>query len=278
MNLTIWIILVAVLLIVAIWQFSASRRTYRKLNTLNEYIQFLLLHLEVYEDHRAKFFAFVSEHSKLNISDQAMASYRAIEDMAIKLEGEILLANVASRGSSGDVQKELQSQGGGTLTSHPGSTTSMEHPLVKQHIEKLLRDSDMFGWIKQVMPELLKLHPIEAQGQVEYFLEIIRWRTDQYFGPNAPHRWTQDDIEIPVIQGVSVSPSELRDIQAIPSDVMKIIGEYSEVLAENPSSSKLPYPKETIKHAIETALNHAQDPKMRQDLQRLLLALEFVPD
>lgn len=47
----------------------------------------------------------------------------------------------------------------------------------------------------------------------------------------------------------------IADLVAIPGDAMKIIGEYSEVLAENPSSPKLPYPKETIKHAIETALN-----------------------
>ena len=101
MNLTIWI-LVAVLLIVAIQQFSASRSAYRKLNTLNEYVQFLLFHPEVYEDHRKKFLAFVSENSGRSMQDQAMASYRTIEDVAAKLEEAIVLANVKSRGSGGD--------------------------------------------------------------------------------------------------------------------------------------------------------------------------------
>jgi len=92
----IWI-LVVILAVVATWQFSASRATYRKLNTLNEYVQFLLFHPQVYEDHRAKFLSFVSETSTMNVSDQAMASYRAIEDMAVELEDKILLSNVKSR-------------------------------------------------------------------------------------------------------------------------------------------------------------------------------------
>jgi hypothetical protein len=101
MNRMIWI-LVVVLAIVAIWQFSASRAAYRKLNTLNEYVQFLFFHSQVYEDHRAKFLSFVSENSNMSVSDQAMASYRAIEDIAVKLGGEVLISNVKSRGSGGD--------------------------------------------------------------------------------------------------------------------------------------------------------------------------------
>lgn len=101
MNRMIWI-LVVILAIAAIWQFSASRAAYRKLNTLNEYVQFLLFHPQVYEDHRAKFLSFVSENSNMSVSDQAMASYRAIEDIAVKLEDKILLSNVKSRGSGGD--------------------------------------------------------------------------------------------------------------------------------------------------------------------------------
>jgi hypothetical protein len=81
MNLTLWI-LIAVLFIVAIQQFSASRSAYRKLNTLNEYVQFLLFHPEVYDDHRKKFLTFVSENSGRSIPGQAMASYRAIDDVA----------------------------------------------------------------------------------------------------------------------------------------------------------------------------------------------------
>lgn len=100
----IWI-LGAVLAIIAILQFLASRAAYRKLNTLNEYVQFLLFHPQVYEDHRAKFLSFVSKNSNMSISDQTMASYRAIEDMAVKLEDKILLSNVISRRGSDDNSK-----------------------------------------------------------------------------------------------------------------------------------------------------------------------------
>ena len=91
-------LLVGIFALVAFWQFSASRAAYRKLNTLNEYIQFLLFQPKVYNDHREKFLKFVAEKSTASVSDQAMASYEAIENMAIQLEDKILVANVASRG------------------------------------------------------------------------------------------------------------------------------------------------------------------------------------
>lgn len=84
--------------LVAFWQFSAARSAYRKLNTLNEYVQFLLFQPKVYNDHREKFLGFVAEKSMTSVSDQAMASYQAIEKMAIQLEDKMLMANVASRG------------------------------------------------------------------------------------------------------------------------------------------------------------------------------------
>ncbi|MGH8542868.1 MAG: hypothetical protein ACREX3_04365 [Gammaproteobacteria bacterium] len=155
---------------------------------MNEYVQFLLFRPEVYEDHTRKFIAFVSDKSKSTVSDQARAAYRAIEDIATTLEGEILIANVASRASS-SVQQELPAKTSSTLSSQLVDAKNTEHLLVKQQLEKLLQDPHVSGWIKQVMPELLKLNPIEAQAEVEYLLEIIRWRTGQYFGPDAPHRW-----------------------------------------------------------------------------------------
>lgn len=67
----------------------------------------------------------------------------------------------------------------------------MDNPSVKRQIEQLMEDPQMFSWIRQIMPALLEQHPIEAQAQVEYLLQIIRKRTDQYFGPDAPLRWTE---------------------------------------------------------------------------------------
>ena len=63
----------------------------------------------------------------------------------------------------------------------------MDHPDVKQHLDQLLQDPSMPRWIKRTMPELLRLSPITAQGQTELLLDIMRWRTSQYFGPNAPY-------------------------------------------------------------------------------------------
>ena len=91
-------LLAGVFVLVALWQFSAARSAYRKLNTLNEYVQFLLFQPEVYNDHREKFLGLVAEKSTASVSDQAMASFEAIENMAIQLEDKILLANVSSRG------------------------------------------------------------------------------------------------------------------------------------------------------------------------------------
>ena len=83
--------------LVALWQISAARSAYRKLNTLNEYIQFILFQPKVYNDHREKFLGFVAESCTASPPDQAMASYQAIEDMAINLEDKIFVANVVSR-------------------------------------------------------------------------------------------------------------------------------------------------------------------------------------
>jgi len=101
MERMLWV-LVTLLVVVAFWQFSASRSAYRKLNTLNEYVQFLLFQPQVYEDHRQKLLTFASQNSSRSVTDQAMASYQAIENMALQLEGKILLANVKMRGSHDD--------------------------------------------------------------------------------------------------------------------------------------------------------------------------------
>jgi hypothetical protein len=97
MGLMSWL-LVGVFALVAVWQFSSARSACRKLNTLNEYVQFLLFQPKLYNDHREKFLGFVAEKSMASVSYQAMASYQAIENMAIQLEDKILVSNVASRG------------------------------------------------------------------------------------------------------------------------------------------------------------------------------------
>jgi hypothetical protein len=95
-----WVI-AAVLFAIAAFELMAARRAYKKLNSLSEYIQFLIFQPKVYEDHRKKFLDFVSKNQNLSISDQASAAYRSIDEMAAKMEEtNAILANVKSRGTA----------------------------------------------------------------------------------------------------------------------------------------------------------------------------------
>lgn len=101
-------------------------------------------------------------------------------------------------------------------------------------------------------------------GEPDYFLKM-------YCPTMNPEKMNKSTHQH---EKISLSMAWLRDLAATPDDAVKIIEEYSEAVAENPSSPKLPYPKDTIKQAIEVALNNAQDTEMRQSLQRLLFYLE----
>jgi hypothetical protein len=90
-------ILAGIFAIVAFLQFTAAKSAYQKLNVLNEYIQFLLFQPKVYNDHRDKFLGFVAQRASASVSDQAMASYQAVENMAAQLYDHVLLANVKMR-------------------------------------------------------------------------------------------------------------------------------------------------------------------------------------
>ncbi len=90
-------ILAAVFAVLAAFELYTARSACRKLNTLNEYVQFLLFQPKVYNDHRDKFLSFLSQMDKTDVGAQAMASYQAVENMALALEDKILLANVLSR-------------------------------------------------------------------------------------------------------------------------------------------------------------------------------------
>ncbi len=75
----------------------------------------------------------------------------------------------------------------------------------------------------------------------------------------------------------------LRDRQSLPERELEIAGEYGKVLAELPGPlrplSKLPYPKETIRQAIEKLLPMTQNPEYKKSLRVSLSFLDdFVPD
>lgn len=83
-------------------------------------------------------------------------------------------------------------------------------------------------------------------------------------------------------KSIEGSPT-MRDVVAIPSEIMGIIGDYGGVLAERTEPiqpiSRLPHPKEKIECAFRIALGIAKDEKMREHLRSCLLALDdFVPD
>ena len=79
----------------------------------------------------------------------------------------------------------------------------------------------------------------------------------------------------------------LKDFMALPNEVIDVIGAFNEVFVRqteqgswlNPESM-LPYPKERIRQALMTALNHADDKTLKAQLQEALdwLDLGFVPD
>lgn len=77
---------------------------------------------------------------------------------------------------------------------------------------------------------------------------------------------------------------KFKDVIAIPSDIMQIIGEYGKVLEELGGMglhpiSKLPYSKDKIKNALNVALKIVTDKEFKGHLEMALSALEnFVPD
>lgn len=75
----------------------------------------------------------------------------------------------------------------------------------------------------------------------------------------------------------------LHELASLPERDVHIVGEYGRVLTETPGPmrpiSKLPFPKETIRTAIETLLAQSRDPEYRNHLKTVLFALgDFVPD
>jgi len=80
-----------------------------------------------------------------------------------------------------------------------------------------------------------------------------------------------------------ITPDMLQELASLPQTDVYIVGEYGKVLTETPGPlrplSKLPYPKETIKQAIEKLLARSQDPEYRNHLETALFSLDdFIPD
>jgi hypothetical protein len=75
----------------------------------------------------------------------------------------------------------------------------------------------------------------------------------------------------------------IEDLFSLPERERDIAGKYGEILAATPGPlrplSKLPYPKETIREAIERLLAITQIPDYREALRVGLSVLDdFVPD
>lgn len=80
-----------------------------------------------------------------------------------------------------------------------------------------------------------------------------------------------------------ITPALLQNLASLPQNDMDIVGEYGGVLATIPGPlrplSKLPYPKEIIRRAIENLLAQSKGHEYRSMLQTVLLALDdFIPD
>jgi hypothetical protein len=101
-------------------------------------------------------------------------------------------------------------------------------------------------------------------------------------------RLARDIASFPTLErqkkrAVVQSTPVLQDMLRIPKECWEIVEKYGEVLANQkrllkPLSS-LPYPKDAIASAIETALSCSSDPELQRHLKDIRFALEdFVPD
>lgn len=90
-------LIVAALVATVFLQLFAYRHLARKLNSLNEYIQFVLFLPEVYENHRNKFLDFLNDSGIADPMKLTHASWEAIEKMAAILEGDVLVHNFVAR-------------------------------------------------------------------------------------------------------------------------------------------------------------------------------------
>jgi hypothetical protein len=205
----------------------------------------------------AKIAAGKQRASMVNYLRIAAADTRALnssDDIAYRLDQ--LVDEISLRdwtiGDSTDAKQalwKLDTEYGNALDKFDGSVFRRRFP-------NLFRDGTRSASLEKPAPEIIK----------QLRAELIK------SGPLNP-----DEEEL------LRSPGKLRDLLKLPDDVMQIIGEYGKVLAKDQRLvrpiSLLPYPKDIIKKAIETALQYAEDREIRRHLHAVLFALDdFVPD
>lgn len=98
-----------------IWHFLSLNHLSKRINSLNEFVQFLFFNPAVYNNHRTKFLEFLKKHAAPSLKEQAVLSNdnrmlwavcsRTIDAIAQELYGEITLANVAMRSDASMIEQ-----------------------------------------------------------------------------------------------------------------------------------------------------------------------------
>jgi hypothetical protein len=89
--------IVVVLALVAANLFFLYRRRVRDSLALNEYVQFLLLHADIYADHRGKFALFLLTTAAMTPLQRGVGAMKAISHMAMEGHEKLTLANTGAR-------------------------------------------------------------------------------------------------------------------------------------------------------------------------------------
>src|SRR5258708_40000709 len=91
------IALCIVLALVAVNLFFLYRHSMRDSLAINEYVQFLLLHPDIYADHRGKFEAYLLTTAAKTPMQRGVDAMKAISRMAMDGREKLTLANVGAR-------------------------------------------------------------------------------------------------------------------------------------------------------------------------------------
>lgn len=89
--------IVIVLALAAVTLFFLYRHSLHDSLAVNEYVQFLLLHPDIYADHRGKFEAYVLATAVKTPMERGVDAMKAISHMAKEGRDKLTLANVGAR-------------------------------------------------------------------------------------------------------------------------------------------------------------------------------------
>ena len=95
------IVIALILAVVALNLLLLYRRGIRERMALTEYIQFLFLHTNVYEDHRVKFTDYLKSTSAKTSTERGVQAAASVTNLAMSGLSHFFLTNAAARDAIG---------------------------------------------------------------------------------------------------------------------------------------------------------------------------------